>query len=81
MTGARTNAGASALFEGLEHDNNVYYVLNVTGVRALSGASLVFGNASLYSEIGKARLGTTTMVEGKKFWKVWLCHLVPFRCC
>ncbi|GAB4818478.1 hypothetical protein N2152v2_005524 [Parachlorella kessleri] len=69
LTGARTNAGASALYEGLEHDNVVYYVLNVTGVRALSGASLVFGNASLHSEVVVPLMSLDSPVDGDFYFE------------
>ena len=54
MTGIKDNAGASAVFEGMTHSGVMYWALNVTDVVGLSGAKVVFGNASLSSEAGES---------------------------
>ena len=53
MTGIKDNAGASAVFEGMTHSGVMYWALNVTDVVGLSGAKVVYGNASLSSEAGE----------------------------
>ncbi|GAB4818477.1 hypothetical protein N2152v2_005523 [Parachlorella kessleri] len=69
MTGVKDNAGASAVFEGMTHSGVMYWALNVTDVVGLSGAKVVYGNASLSSEAVVNYLALEEPLDGTFFWE------------